>query len=485
MPGEYFYFLRKEVSAMSTIQPTADGKEKQSLLILNENLWKMMYQLSWPAIIAMVLYGLNAVIAAVFVGRYVGETALAGVSVAYPLTQISLGLGSLIGVGAGAALSIAIGRKDLYTQKRLMGNVNYISIIVTVVYMVLGLLFSTQLVKMMGGEGEALSLGDSYFRITVWGAFFWIYGLAANMIVRAEGKMKSAAVVMGIGLAADVMFNYLLVAVLDFGVEGAAWATNIGMFVYTLLGWIYFGKGFASFKTKAFAIYPDAATLKSIMGLGLSSFIMNFMNLVQAVIVFNALSRYGTIADVAFYGVVFRVFTFLLTPIFGLMRALQPVIGINYGAGNYDRVIKSYKIFTFVSMLLTLPFWLISMINPQWILGLMLPDQVFSAAQFQYFRINMAVLPLLSMIFMAMTFFPSIDKGKPAAMIGIARQLVFYVPVMLVLPRIMGVSGVYWGSLVIDAIVVLWTVILVRKEFVLLRTKGGASSESASAQLQI
>lgn len=100
---------------MTNVQQVANGKEKQKMLILNENLWKVMFQLSWPAIIAMVLYGLNAVVAAVFVGRYVGETALAGVSEAYPLTQISLGLGSLIGVGAGAVLSIAIGRQDVHT----------------------------------------------------------------------------------------------------------------------------------------------------------------------------------------------------------------------------------------------------------------------------------------------------------------------------------------------------------------------------------
>ncbi|USG67020.1 MATE family efflux transporter [Brevibacillus ruminantium] len=457
---------------MTNVQ-TGNDKERQKHLILNENLWKVMYQLSWPAIIAMVLYGLNAVISAFFVGRYIGETALAGVSVAYPLTQFSIGIGSLIGVGAGSVLSIAIGRQDKYTQERLLGHVNSLTLIATVVYMVPGLLFSTQLIKMMGGEGEgegeALLLGDRYFRITVIGSFFWIYGLAANMIVRAEGKMKSAAVVMGIGLAADILFNYILVVALDKGVEGAAWATNIGMFVYTLLGWIYFGKGFSSFKTRVFSIYKDAPTVKSIIGLGMSSLIMNVMNLVQAVVVFNALSRYGTVLDIAFYGVVYRVFTFLLTPIFGLMRALQPVIGINYGAGQYERVISAYRIFTVASMLLTLPFWLVSMAAPESVLGFMLPDQALTGTHTMYFRIHMAILPLLSMIFMAMTFYPSIDKGKPAAIIGITRQLIFYVPVMLILPSVIGVSGIYWGSLVIDAIIVFWTAVLVKKEFAMLR----------------
>lgn len=452
-------------------QTLVNEKEKQKYLILNENLWKVMAQLSWPAIIAMILYGLNTVISAVFVGRFVGETALAGVSVAFPVTQISLGLGSLIGVGAGSVLSIAIGRQDKYSQERLLGNVNFLSLIVTAVYMVLGLAFSTQLVKIMGGEGEVLIQGDSYFRITVIGAFFWIYGLAANLIVRAEGKMKSAAVMMGIGLIGDVVANYLLVVVLDQGVEGSAWATNIGMLIYTLLGWLYFGKGFSSFRTKTFSIYRDTATVKSILGLGMSSLIMVVMSLVQGVVVFNALAQYGTVLDIAYYGAVYRIFIFMLTPILGLMRALQPVVGINYGSGKYERVISSYKIFTVAAMMLTTPFWIISIAVPEFILGFMLPEQIFTASQLMYFRIYMAILPLLSAIFMTMTFFPAIDKGKPAAVIGIARQLIFYIPVMLILPKMLGVFGIYVGSLAIDAVIVLWTLGMVKKEFKLLRTQ--------------
>lgn len=461
-------------------QTIINDKEQQKVLILNENLWKVMIRLSWPAIIAMVLYGLNTVISAVFVGHFVGETALAGVSVAYPLTQISIGIGSLIGVGAGSVLSIAIGSGDKKIQERLLGNVNVLTLLTTAVYMVLGLLFSLQLVRMMGGEGEVLLLGDSYFRITIVGAVFWIYGLAANMIVRAEGKMKSAAVMMGIGLAADILANYLLVAVLALGVEGSAWATNIGMLVYTLLGWIYFGKDFSSFKTRAFSFYWDAGTVKSIVSLGLSAFIMVVMSLVQGVVVFNALARYGTVLDLAFYGVVYRIFVFMLTPIFGLMRALQPVIGINYGAGQYERVIGAYKVFTVAAMLLTLPFWLACMAGPAFVLGLMLPEQSFTGEQLLHFQVYMVILPLLSAIFMAMTLFPAIGKGKPAAMIGMARQLVFYIPVMLILPKMMGVGGIYFGSLAIDAVIVLWTVAMVAKEFALLRTKARLDTLSVS-----
>ena len=346
---------------------------------------------------------------------------------------------------------------------------NLLSLAVTVFYIVLGLLFSSQMMQLMGADGEALVLGDRYFRITILGSFFWVYGLAGNMIVRAEGRMKIAAVMMGTGLAVNAMANYILMVVIPLGVTGAAWGTNIGMLAYTLVGWFYFGKRHASFRSKLASVRWDKKIGTSILRLGMSSLIMSVMSLVQSVFVFNALAQYGTTADIAFYGVVYRIFTFLLTPIIGLMRALQPVIGINYGAQQYERVIRSYKLFAVAALVLTLPFWLLSMAAPGPVLGLILKDQAFTGAQLMNFRVYMAILPLLSFIFMAMTLFPSVDKGKPAAMIGIARQLVFYVPVMLLVPRWMGVAGIYYGSLAIDAVIVLWTMLMVKKEFRQLR----------------
>lgn len=438
--------------------------------ILNGNLWKVMFNLSWPAVIAMVLYGLNSVFDAIFVGNFVGEEALAGVSLAYPLTQISLGVGSLIGVGAGSFLSVAIGKNDVKSQERLMGNVNYITLLITVVYTVLGLLFSKTLLSLMGGSGESLVFADRYFKISTLGSIFWIYGLATNMIIRSEGKMKSAAVIMGVGLVVNIVSNYILMVIFNFGVTGAALGTNIGMFVYSLVGILYFHKGHATFESNVFKIHKDKDTIKTIVNLGFPSLLMNIMNLIQAYIIFNSISKYGTVSDIAFYGTVFRIFTFCLTPIFGLMRALQPVIGINFGAKKYDRVIKSFNTFFLSASLLTIPMWLISMFKPSLLLGTVMRDMVISPTNLNYFRLYMINLPFLSYLFMAMTFFPAIEKGKPAAMIGIVRQVFFYIPVMLFLPKLIGISGIYLGSFLIDLTVTVITVILVQKEFKVLKT---------------
>jgi len=439
--------------------------------ILNDNLWRVAIKLSWPAVLAMVLYGLNTVFDAIFVGKFVGETALAGISIVYPLSQVTLGLGSLIGVGAGSALSIAIGSNDHDTQKKMLGNVNYLAIVSTIIYMVLVWFLAPFLVRMMGGDLQTSPFGLSYFRVTILGSFFWVLGLAYNMIVRAEGKMKSAAVMMAVGLGVNIFANYVFVVVMELGVEGAAWGTNIGMLIYTIAGLLYFKGKKVSFDAKPFTISRDRQIQKSIMSMGMSSFIMTFMSLIQGLVVLNALSKHGSTMDLAFYGAAFRLYTFLLTPIFGFMRALQPVVGINYGAQQYDRVIESFKVFAKCAMLLLLPFWLFLMAKPLAILGLILDVSTLRASDVWNFRVFMSLLPILPTIFMAMTFFPAIDKGKVAAMMGIGRQLVFYVPVMLVLPRLLGVQWVYYGSTIIDITMSIWMMYVVKKEFNVLRNQ--------------
>lgn len=444
-------------------------KDKHKNMILNDNLWQVMVKLSWPAVIAMVLYGLNTVFDAVFVGRFVGEAALAGISLAYPLSQLLLGVGSLIGVGAGSALSIALGADDRDTQRKLLGNVNYLNIVWGIGFTTLGLVFATQLVQLMGGSGVELAFGVDYFRITLYGSVFWIAGLSGNMIVRAEGKMGTAAVMMGIGLVVNIIANYILIVVFDFGVKGAAWGTNLGMLVYTLVFLVYAGRKNTSFDARPFTIRRDRQIIKSILSMGTASLIMSVMTLIQGIVVLNALSRFGTTGDVAFYGIVYRLYTFMLTPVIGLMRALQPAIGINFGARQYDRVIGSFKIFGVGATIVMSPFWLAMMIAPEAVLNLMLPAREFLRADLANFRIFMLLLPVLPVLFMAMTFFPAINNGKPAAVMGIARQLVFYVPVMLTLPRFFGVHWVYWGSFFIDLIIIIWVVTMVGAAFKKLR----------------
>ncbi len=436
---------------------------KQSQMILNDNLWKVMVKLTLPAIFAMVLHGLNLIFDAIFVGKFVGEVALSGVSVAYPLTQIAIGFGSMIGGGAGAYLSIVIGEKDKDTQNKILGNANFIGIVSTVFLMILLFLTARLLISFMGGEGEVLEIGLSYFRITIIGTIFWVFSLAYNMVIRAEGRMGRAALIMGSGLVVNIVANYILMAIFHFGVVGAAWGTNLGMLVYTLLSVIYFKSGKASFNAKVLSIRRDKAIINKILSLGMPSLIMSIMALIQGVVVLNAIGDVGTDYD-------FRIMMFMMMPLSAFMRSLQPAVGMNFGAKKYDRVISATKIYILGSLIILLPLYLLVVLNPQSILGLMFekavsPENIFN------FIIFISVIPILSITMNGLSYFPSIGNGKIAAILAIFRQIVLYIPAMIILPRLFGVRYVYISSFVIDAVLTVVLLILMIKSFSSLRKK--------------
>ena len=437
--------------------------DNQKQIILNERLPKVMWQLAWPAVVAMVLYGMNNFLDGIFVGHLINNTALAAVGVAYPLAQFAQGFGSLIGTGIGSAISIWIGANEKEKLEKAFGTVNYLTLLFSILITVPCYIFAEKLVYMMGGRGEILALGTEYFRATILGSFFWIHGLALNMIIRAEGRMKTAAWMIAAGLAVDLALKPVLIHTFGWGVAGAAWATNISMVIYTLLGIWYYAGGRSSFKTRFWSLKRDASILKETISLGMPGFIMMVMIVIQNIVVFNALARYGNEMDITFFTAVNRFYILLNTPLWGLMRALQPVSGMNYGAGNYGRSIGAYRMFSFTGLAILLPFWLFVMCYPSGVMSVMIPGMVFSAEQLMDFRIYMSVLLALPFVFMAMVWFPSIEDAKPATVISILRQMVFYIPVLIVIPQFFGVRSIYTASAIIDWISFGMVIYAVRK----------------------
>lgn len=441
------------------------SQSSQRNLILESDLKTIMWHLSWPAVLAMVLYGLNNFLDAVFVGQLMDNKALAAVGVAFPLSQIAVGAGAMIGTGSGSLLSLWIGSEKKEQLYLLAGNVNTISLLTSLIFTVPCYFFAKDLIILMGASEDIVTPATSYFRITLLGSFFWIHGLALNMMVRAEGKMKTAAAMMAIGLAVDILLKPLLISPFGLGIDGAAWTTNIAMITYSMTGLYYFSSKSASFKTSVFSFKLNPEILKSICSLGSSALIMYIMTVVQSLLIFNTLSNFGDSGDIAFYSAVNRYYIFLLTPIYGLMRALQPVIGMNYGAGLYLRAKEAFKLFSYAGTLLLIPFFLISMLLPQLVLHSMMPNTEFTSQQISNFRIYISVIPLLPVIFLAFSFFPSIENGKSASALVVLRQIVLFIPLMLLLPPIFGTASIYWGSALIDFLVTLVVLFLINKEF--------------------
>lgn len=447
-----------------------DLKDQQKTMVIENNLINILWKLSFPAIVAMVLFGLNAFMDTVYIGQLMDKMALSGVAIAYPLTSIMLGLGSWAGTGAGNLLSIALGKNDQETQGKIIGNTTTFMILTTVIFALPAYFFAEPLLQMMGGEGQILMYGVEYFKVTLFASPLWVYGLGLNFIIRAEGKMKQAAILMSYGLIVNLILTPIFIQYLEMGVEGAGWATNIGMLVYCLTGYFYFKKGKASFPAHINSLSYDSSIFSSIAKMGFPAFIMTIMSMIQAIVVFNAIVEVGTEDDLAFFAAANRLQLFLMTPLFGLMRALQPVVGINFGAQQYQRVKEAFILFSKTGFFLVAPFWIALTIFPEIVLRLVLPNMIFQPEHLWNFRIYMLVLPILPVVFMALTYLPAIEQPKYASIIGLARQLIFYVPVMWFLPKWIGISGIYYGATAIDITVTAWLAYIVWKSFKSLKT---------------
>ena len=456
-----------------------DLKDQQKQFILNAPLRSVMWKLALPAIIAMVLFGLNAIMDTVYIGHLMNEYALAGIALAYPLTFILMGLGSWAGTGAANLLSIALGDNDQNVQQKLLANSTILALCSTVVFALPSYWLAEPLIGMMGGTGEVLAYGVEYFQVTLLAAPFWVYGLSLNFIIRGEGKMKTAAIMMMYGLVVNLILTPIFISYYDMGIAGAAWATNIGMVIYSVVGYLYFKGGKASFSANIHSLKYDSEIFQSVMKMGFPGFIITIMSLLQAIVVFNAIVNNGSESDLSFFAGANRILFFLMTPLFGLMRALQPVIGINYGASQYERVKESFLLFTKTGIYIVAPFWLILTFFPEASMQLVLPDRLFTSQEIFHLRVYMAVLPMLSIVFMGLTFFTAIKQEKYGSIIGLSRQVIFYIPVMLLLPHFFGVEWVYYGSTIIDILITAWVLLIVARLFKMLsQTKENTTIET-------
>jgi len=437
----------------------------QKEFILHGDLKKVMWQTSWPAVVAIVLYGVNNFLDAVFVGYLVSTEALAAVGIAYPLSQIVLGFGRLIGVGASATLSIWIGAEDKEKLYHLFGSFNCLCILFSLLFMIPAYVFAEQLLSLMGATGGILPLAVVYFRTTLIGTFFWVHGLAVNMLIRGEGKMKTAAGMIAIGLLIDILLKPVFISIFNMGVAGAAWATNIGMLVYSLLGWYYFASRKSSFHTNWKSLSYTSGIGNKILKMGFPELILSVLSVLQSMVIFNALAHYGTENDISFFTVVNRFFLFLLTPLFGLMRGLQPVVGMNYGAGKYARARRTFILYTITGILIVSPFFVVSMLFPNAVLTLLLPNVTITGEQLFFFRIYVSALPILPVTVLALSYFPAVNNSKKASSLALLRQLLFYIPIMTVLPMYFGIGSIYWGSAAIELTMVAITLVLIYLDF--------------------
>ncbi|MGP1529074.1 MAG: MATE family efflux transporter [Treponema sp.] len=432
--------------------------------LITGNMFKLMLQLGIPGIIGMLVISLYSFVDAMFVGKYVGETALGAISIAYAFTLINNGIAVLVGIGSASILSRAVGRQDQKTIDAVMGNVCVLTFSLSAVVMVFGYIFAPALLYLIGAEGEMLTLGVQYLRIVYLGSIFVNFGQASNMVIRGEGKIALAMLIMGSGAVLNIILDAFFIIVLKQGLAGAAIATVISQAVFAAVSLCYFLWGSKTVPLKKMAL--DKSLVKETVSVGMSAMMMQVFALVQQTVMYATLKKYGGEQQVILMGAFFRYLMLSFIPLWGLSQGFQPFIGTNFGAGRFDRVKKGTFLFYGFGMVLAVFAWAVLLAAPEKVLSLFITDNpALVAMGAPNAVLAMLIFPLVPLMILNMTLFQAIGKAKPAAFLALSRQLVLFVPAVLILPRFIGVKGVWAASPCVDGLLVVISMIIVVKVF--------------------
>lgn len=431
------------------------GEEKISAL-----LWKF----SLPAITGMVANALYNVVDSIFVGHGVGEIGLAAVTIAFPIMIILMGFGMLVGVGASAVVSLRLGEHKQQEAEKILGNAFSLAMILSVTLTIGILLFLDPILISLGAEEAVLPYAREFTRIILSGSIFMYIGFGLNSIVRAEGNPKTAMATILISAVLNILLNPLFIFVFHMGIGGSAWATVISQGVSAIWILVYFVSKKSLLALRLPNLVLDKKIVLSIFKIGMSPFLMQIAASVVTVLFNFSLLRYGGELAVASVGVINRIAMLMLMPIFGLSQGLQPIIGYNYGAKNYARVIKALKLAIYGATIFSTLGFLVTQIFDEAIIRLFNDNPELIRMGAHGMRIQLSMLFIIGFQIIGATYFQAVGKAGYSIVLSLSRQVIILIPLVLVLPGIFGLNGAWLASPIADLLSAILTGLFLMKE---------------------
>lgn len=415
---------------------------------------ELLFQLSIPAVIGMTVIGLYPLMDGIFAGNIIGQTAMSACGIATTLTIFNNGVATLVGIGSASVLSRALGKGDQKTVDKIMGNLIFWVICFSVIITIAGILLAPQFLSMVGATGEIKSYGIRYLRISFLGSLFVNFTQSANMIIRGEGLMKKAMKIMGFGALLNIVLDPILMIIMgDYAIEGAALATITAQFIQAVVTLHYFLK--KSEIVKIHRIKSNAVIKKEMFGIGSSAMMMNILFMIQQTMLYKMSFKYGGDTNAILMSATMRIYGFSFIPLWGMSQGLQPVVGTNFGAKLFDRVRETVKVFSIGGVILASIFWIPVLIFSKQILYWFGVDADIIAQGVGNFRLFYSVFVLYGVMVMSITLFQSIGNGKKARIIVMFRQLLLFVPAMIILPMAFGIKAVWFTQPLVDLIMII------------------------------
>ncbi len=452
---------------MSKHGPDSLGVEKISSLLA---------RYAFPAIVAMASSSIYNIIDSVFLGRGVGAIALSALAVAMPLMNISSALGSMVGIGSAALVSIRMGEGHRQDAFRILGNVVLLSLTLGAGMSAVALLFLDDVLVLFGASDATLPYARDFMRIILAGNVVTHLYLSLNEVLRASGYPMRSMAVMLTAVALNCVLNPLFIFGLGWGVAGSACATVIAQCSALCIEIRHYSSpdSYLHFKRGIFRF--DRRIIGGILAIGLAPFLLHLCSSAVVIFINKALLRYGGDIYVGAYGVINRVALLFIMIVSGLNQGMQPIVGYNYGAGRYERVRKAFALTALTAVCVMSVALLVSQVFPRQVAGLFVSGDDEHAARLvdiasHGMRIVMVIFPIVGFQIVSSNFFQYIDKAPKAIFLSLTRQMIFLIPLLVILPRYYGTSGVWYSMPIADGIASLFAAVLIVRQMRSLRKK--------------
>lgn len=420
--------------------------KKATLELGTKPVGKLLVQYAMPAIVAMVASSLYNMVDSIFIGQGVGPMAISGLAITFPFMNLSGAIGAGIGVGASTYLSVKLGQKDYSTAQKILGNSIVLKIITGILFGAICLVFLDPILRFFGATDNTIPYARDYMVIILLGNVFTHLYFGMNALLRAASKPRHAMYATIFTVVLNTALDPLFIYTFGMGIRGAALATILSqMTALCWQIWLFSNPNeLLHFKRGIYRL--DGVIIKNILAIGISPFSMNACACIIVIFINTALVKYGGDLAVGAYGIANRIGFLFFMIVMGINQGMQPIAGYNYGAEQYGRMMKVLNYSMIAATLIMIVGWLVGELAPYPCARMFTTDEQLIDIAIRGIRINMIAFPLIGSQAVITNFFQSIGKAKISIFLSLSRQMIYLLPLLIILPPIIGVDGV-WAAL--------------------------------------
>ncbi len=434
-------------------------KEENNKFLGEEKISKLLMRFSIPCILSLLINALYNIVDQIFIGNSsLGYLGNAATTIVFPITIISMAFAWALGDGAAAFLSICQGRKDTKSSHKAIGNSILVTFIISLIIVLIGFLFTDNILELFGATEASISYAKDYFIIILSFIPFTMLCNAFTGVIRADGSPVYSMVLNLTGAFINIILDPIFIFGFDMGIKGAAWATIIGQVTSFIIAYSYL------FRAKTFKIKLDSFKLNfkvfsNVIKLGISTFITQLAIVVISLVTnitlvkYGSMSKFGPDIPIAALGITMKVFSIVLNVAIGIIVGGQPILGYNYGAKKYDRVKETYMTVIKITIVIGIIATLIFQLCPQVIINIFGSESdLYNEFAELTFRIFLSLIMVTCVVKISSIFFQAVGQPFKAAVVSLIRDLVCFVPLAIILPKFMGIKGILYAAPISDMI---------------------------------